>query len=151
MPPPKREFKFTDKGIPTLAEQWRGEIPEIAEFSPTNSGYRARGQLSSILDHICKKWMTGSAQQGYPEQCTAEWLAKMVTELDGKTTSTGAVARVLRKWAELDYAMIEDLPLRFVGLSIQGMQLGVHELERRSKKKSRHYDWDNPAPRKGRK
>lgn len=149
MPAERREYKFTEKGIPTLAERWRGEIPEIVEFSPTASGRRARGQLGNLLDHICKKWMIGSASEGYPEQCSAEWLAKAVTALDGKPTSTGAVARVLNKWSKLQYAMVEEHPLRFVGLTIQGMELGVEELEQQSKKKSRHFDWDAAAQRKG--
>lgn len=149
MSSPRREFKFTEKGIPTLAEQWRGEIPEILNFPPTESGRRARGQLGNLLDHICKSWLMGGVSKGYPEMCTAEWLAKAVTELDGKPVSTGAIARVLHKWKEVDYAVVEEGPLRFVGLSAQGMKLGFDEIERRKKKKSKHFDWDAAALRKG--
>lgn len=146
MPSPRREYKFTESGIPTLAEQWRGEIPEILDFAPTASGRRARGQLENILDHVCKSWMMQSEVRAQADQCTAEWLATAVTAIDGRATSTGACRRVLLRWRDLGYAIVEENPLRFVGLTEQGMKIGIDELERRSKKKSRHFDWD--APRK---
>lgn len=142
-----RQYKFTERGIPTLAEKWSGQIPPLREYPPTPSGRRARGQLDNMLDYICKCWLMGGTLQDVPDLCTAEWLARAVTDIDGKPTSTGAIARTLHRWKALGYAIVEESPMRFVSLTEQGMRIGIEELERKAKKKSKHYNWD--APRKG--
>lgn len=149
MPRTRREYKFTETGIPTLAERWAGELPELREFPPTASGRRARGELENLLDFVCKRWLMTGTVQDKPELCTAEWLATAVEELDERPVSTGAVHRVLHRWRDLGYAIVDEHPLRFISLTQQGMEIGLDELERKAKKKSKHYNWD--APRKAKK
>lgn len=139
-----REYTFNERGIPTLAKRWDGTVPQFREFPELESGRRSRGQLEDMVDVLCKRWLVGGSSQDEHHRCTAEALAAASMAHDGRPTSTGAVSAILRKWAELGYAEVEEKPMRFVGLTARGMELGLEELyrlERRRRTGRTHYQW----------
>lgn len=129
--------------MPVRGVKWDGTIPELRKWEPTATGRRARGELEDMVDMLCKRWIMRDLLAGV-EDCTSEWLAKEATELDGRSTSTGGITGILRRWDELGYAIIEDGPTRFVSFTAKGMQVGLAEMARRAKVRARgttHYRW----------
>lgn len=129
--------------MPIRGVRWDGTVPELGKWEPTDTGRRRRGELEEIVDMLCKRWIVVDLMAGTPE-CTSEWLAAEATKVDGKSTSTGGVTAILRRWANLGYAQVEDKPTRFVALTADGMARGRKELARRARVKAKgttHYQW----------
>ena len=69
-----------------------------------------------------------------PDYCTAEYIAAECTALDGRSTSSGAVWKILVNWRDWDYAEIAEKPNRFVMFTENGLKLGLDEIHRRIKR-----------------
>lgn len=131
MPPTRRQFRFDERGLPTLAQRWTGELPDL----PVRTQRRARGELALLLDRLVKQWMLDPPDD--EPVCSAEYLKRAVIAFDGRSTSTAAIFKVFRHWQELGYAIIEENPVRFVSLTEQGFEIGLEELKRRKKRADR--------------
>lgn len=132
---PRPEYTFDERGFPTLRKGWDGKVPNVPLFASTDSGRRARGELEAICDMLIKRWMT-SEYEAVP-YCTAEWLAQEATKHDGRPTTSAATARVLDRWVEIGYAYRGSRPIRFIGLTQEGVDIGLAELYRRQKRVKR--------------
>lgn len=140
------EFEFNERGIPTRAKKFTLDVPRRREFPAPASGQRARGELEDMVDVLCRLWLImlilGADVAG---RCTTEWLATACSRMDGRPTTPGAVGQILRRWEQLDYAVIAAKPARFVGLTEKGMKLGIVETHRRDRlrrtNRPSHYQW----------
>lgn len=119
-----------------LAQAWDGTIPKPA-LTSSESGRRRRGQLESMVDTLCKTWLVIGTAVLMPEDCTAEWLTERAAAMDGLETSSGAVAAILHRWERMGYAQIRKKPLRFIGFTAHGLEVGFEELRRRERRRAR--------------
>lgn len=133
--------KTDQYGRPDYTEKWDWNVPEIPTFLETDSGRRRKGELEVLVDYVIKEWMVevdyGDKSAGW---CTAEYIAKRCTELDGRPTSSGAVWKILTHFKSIGYAELDTSPNRFFTLTELGLSTGLRQLlevEKREKKKAK--------------
>lgn len=86
------------------------------------------GWLAEAVDRVCAAVMAGDLKP--VRSLTPSTIAKLVQnhcQLDAPP-SAGAVAAVFARWEEYGYARFARDPFRFVGLTPEGEQLGLHGL-----------------------
>lgn len=79
-----------------------------------------------MVDLVCKTWLVKHLDCGCA--CSVRLIADAVSAEDGKATSSGSVRAILSRWQEIGYAVVEEDPTRFVGLTAEGMQVGYEAL-----------------------
>lgn len=122
-------FKYDENGMPNLIEPWDKEtLPDISELEITDSGRRPRGQLEKVVDYVVKEYRLMPTPHTF--DCTAEYIAKRVEQLDGHKCSSGAVWRILDTWERIGYAHSMHKPRAFFIFTEDGMKKGLAELHR---------------------
>lgn len=96
---------------------------------PDEKPRRGRGYLASDVDRICRQWSRGEFTLPGDAHMTPWYIAKLIQEIDcidlEERPSTGAVARVLKKWERTGYAVCRTTPFAFVCYTEKGEQLGL--------------------------
>ncbi len=121
-------YGFDERGMPTLAKKWHGELPEIPTFEETDSGNRRRGELEILVDYVVKEWLSDAETES---SCSAEYIAQRCVELDGRPASVASVRRILQLWKEWNYAELFEKPNGFACFSEYGIETGLDEIHRR--------------------
>lgn len=127
-------------GRPDYTEKWDFNVPEIPTFPETDSGRRRKGELECLVDYVIKEWLCACDNDEDMETCTAEYIAQRCEELDGRSTSSGSVWKILEYFSGLEYAIIREKPNRFICLTSKGMEVGLRqlkELDNRAKKRAK--------------
>lgn len=127
-PDEKQAARMDPSGSPNNAIT---DIPP-PDFNPTPTGRKAHGELEQQVLEACDKWV----KMGSPGLLVPSLIAKIIDP--DNLPSTGAIAAVLGRWAELGFAVMGQKPIRFVGYSEEGETLGLWVMksrDRASKKK----------------
>lgn len=115
----------------TLESVAPGIVPPLRrrEFTQTQTGRAARGELESQVNAVCIAWAVSGEQP-----CTPAYVSTEIARTEGiKPPSVGAIDAVFKRWKKISYAKIDRKPTRFTGFTEFGIKLGLDELKRRSK------------------
>ncbi|AXH46516.1 helix-turn-helix DNA binding protein [Gordonia phage RobinSparkles] len=133
--------KTDQYGRPDYTEVWDWNVPEIPTFPETADGRRRKGELEILVDYIIKEWLVGESDDETFSplmsiaDCTAEHIARRAAELDGRSTSSDAVWRCLKRMQEIGYVDIsDDKPHRFICLTADGLKKGLRQLNEENKR-----------------
>jgi hypothetical protein len=113
--------------IPTAAGVERSldgtSRPAERVFTPTPSGYRARGQLENDVKQVCDRFDTGTGPISLP-------LSFIATQIHPDAPpSVGAIREVLLRWVKYGFATMGVEPLAFTGYTDEGREKGVDVLK----------------------
>ncbi|URG17426.1 hypothetical protein Mbo2_056 [Rhodococcus phage Mbo2] len=133
----KPEYVFDEKtGLPNYKRPWDFTVPtypEIVHAKDSTTDRRPTGQLELVLDKVVKFVIVN----GLGELMTAENLARWAAGADGFAASSSSVGRILHLWQDIDYAVVEERPLRFVTFTTLGLEVGLDEIHRRIRRKAK--------------
>lgn len=123
---------------PTVIESPAPEVvpPTVARsFAPTATGRAARGELAAWVKLECDVWLIDNPEYS----CTPAYLSEAIAKTQGlgKAPSVGAVDAVLKRWAEIGFAVMEKKPTRFIKYTDDGVKLGLEGCLERAKRNRR--------------
>lgn len=116
-----------------------GILPPMVtrSFDPTPTGRSARGELESWVRQATDMWVVESAlDPNWKHVCTPAWISEEIAKEHGvKAPSTGAVTAVLDRWRVIGFAYVERGPLRLLGYTEAGKEIGLEALKLKAKQK----------------
>lgn len=96
------------------------------DFGPTPTGRAARGELEAWVKQHCDIWLIDEPGN----HCTPSYLATEIAHDQGIIPpSVGAITAVFNRWADLEFAVIEKKPTRFVRYTPDGIKLGLDRMK----------------------
>jgi hypothetical protein len=99
-------------------------------FVPTPTGRSARGELEYQVDVVCKMWLIDKPW----DLCLPKYISEEIARTtDMRPPSVGAIGAVFDRWVALGYAVCERKPVRFVGFTELGRDLGLDGLKQRAR------------------
>lgn len=103
-----------------------GDAPEISR--------KPRGQLEYWVKDAVEAWH----RDRVGDLCTPKIIAALIAKLQSiPEPSTGAIHSVLMRWQKINYAMVGRNPVRFIGLTPEGMKEGLDRLKAKALLKER--------------
>lgn len=106
----------------------------VPSYGTTPSGRAARGQLESWVQEACDEFLVEAPEA----KCTPDWISNKIYALQGvEPPSVGAIHAVLMRWQTLEFAYVEKKPVRFLGYTPQGIQMGLDGLKAQAKRQKK--------------
>lgn len=103
-------------------------------YSATPTGRAGRGELEVNVKHWCDRWVLDQPE----ESCTPTWISeKIAHDLGIKPPSVGAIGAVFDRWTAYGFALIGKKPVRFIGYTNEGVELGLEALKMRHRQRSK--------------
>lgn len=107
------------------------ELDDAGEVAPRS--LRKSGQLEREVKEVCDRYTLGLLPD--VDQLTTSEIASAIN--GDNPPSTGAITNVLKRWAEVGFAVHETGPHRFGGYTPEGIELGIAELHNRRDRSAR--------------
>jgi hypothetical protein len=102
------------------------------DFTPTETGRAARGQLEQQVKEMCDQWIESRSD----EYCTPPFVSTRIAEqYNIKPPSTGAIGAVFKRWQDLGFALIGQKPVRFAAYTPDGLKLGLDGMKAKAKRR----------------
>ena len=102
-------------------------VPTPTKVATISRG-RAIGVLETNVKAICDLWLAS----GTDEYCTTKYVSDYIYVNYEIRSGDGAIREVFLRWERDGYAMIGQKPLRYMGLTLDGMKFGLEKLRERS-------------------
>ena len=94
-------------------------------YAPTSTGHAARGELEAWVKEVCDVWLVENLTAKQPP-CTPVYIQHEVGKTQGITEpSIGAVDAVLKRWTNINFAVILLKPTRFSKYTDFGIKYGL--------------------------
>lgn len=108
-----------------LASRLPGFIPgaSVREFSPTETGRAARGQMEYWVKQVTDQWILDAEREIL---CTSSYVAEQIVQRNRvPTPPRGSIDSVFYRWRKINFCVLGEKPVRFIRYTQLGIEIGL--------------------------